>query len=293
MSGVEIPSADHMDIKLDSLQTVFIALMCLVPGFILHSTYSLFTIRRVETKELLYLRFAAFTALNFAFCLPWIRFILAPGFFKNHPYITAHYFAGVIFGSPILTGLVIAIADNWQIVKKVARICGLKTMHSIPTAWDYRFSQLGREGPRYVIVTFKDGKQIGGLFYNTALASSESTERDIYLIDTHTRDANDPSGWIRQPGNDGILIMANEVRSFEFFHTPNTSESGRNVAVRRARHLTKRMRVQAEAKVAPIRWMGSRARQVRDCVRKIRANGREYIIRIDKESEEEKRNAIR
>lgn len=283
-----------MDVKLDSLQTVIIVLTCLVPGFILYSTCSLFTMRRTEIKELLFLRFVAFTALNFIVCLAWVRLVLAPHFIQNHPWKTVHYLIWIIFGCPILLGLIVAFIDHWQLPRLVTRLFGLQPMHSIPTAWDFCFNQLARRGPRCVIVTFKDGKQVGGVFAFPAVASSDASERDIYLIDTHslTKDAEGNINWISQLGNDGILIRGDEVRSFEFLHPTNPPKKQLFVFLNRGRYVAKSIRQELEKRIGVVRWTGSMARTARGHIQRVNHKRHNFISEIDRKLDEEK-NGIR
>jgi hypothetical protein len=215
-----------MDVKLQSLQTVLLVLTCLVPGYILHSTYSLFSLRRSETKELLFLRFLAFSALNLFACFPLIKVLAAKDFVHHHPWWAALLGLTINFASPLALGLLIAALDQYRVLKRCAGRLGLAAMHSIPTAWDYKFSQLSRLGRRWVLVTLKDAKQVGGVFSSSSLASSENAERDLYLEEAYAVET-DGSGkvtWQKRPGTDGILIKGEEIRYVEFIH-PEQSQS--------------------------------------------------------------------
>lgn len=221
-----------MEAKLDSLQTILAAVMFIVPGYLTHSVFSFFTIRRTETKELLYLRFVAFSVFNLSICSPWImKMILIPAFMRLHPWITMRYLLGVIFVSPLSLGLMASILDNAQILNRIARKFGLSPMHPIPSAWDHRFNELGRESPRFVIVTFKDGKELRGMYGAGAVASSDQTERDIYLKSVHVPvgSSNGQITYQLQPQSDGILVVGSEIRAIEFL-CPSQPE-----AVRRSR----------------------------------------------------------
>ena len=279
-----------MDAKLDSLQTVIIVLTCLVPGFILYSTSSLFTVRRSETKELLFLRFVTFTALNFIACLIWVRLILASNFIQEHPWRTIQYLIWINFGCPVVLGLLVAWIDHWQLPRKLAKLIGLQPMHSSPTAWDYCFSHLAHRGPRFVIVTLKDGKQIGGLFAYPAVASSDSSDRDIYLVDTHYLDTDEVGNkkWVSQLQNDGILIVGGEVRSFEFLSPSKLPISKPRRFFDRSRYAVKIFRQESEIRIPAVRWSGDIARKARLHIVKIGDKHRNFVSEIDKRLEEEK-----
>jgi len=55
--------------------------------------------------------------------------------------------------------------------------------HPVPTAWDYKFSNLGT---RYVIIDLKDGSIIYGKYSNNSFSSSIPEERDIYIEEVYT-----------------------------------------------------------------------------------------------------------
>jgi len=279
-----------MDVKLDSLQAVIIALTCLVPGFIIYSTYSAFTVRRNETKELLFLRFVALTALNFSICFVWIKLLLGPKFLHDHPWKTAHYLVWILFGSPIALGLLIAVIDRWQLSRIFTRLLGLRPMHSTPTAWDYCFNQMAHHGPRFVIVTFKDGKQVGGIFAHPAVASSDSSERDIYLIGVHNL-VKDDDGNIKgvyRPQNDGILIIGSEIRSFEFLCPSTANETKPRIFFNRVCYVAKTTRQKIERQSAVLRQLGAIAITTRGHMRRVSDKHREFIFEVDRGLEEEK-----
>ena len=211
---------------LDKIETLLLTLALIVPGFIIHCVFSFFSPRRIETKEVLLLRFLTFGTLNLIVCLPIIYLIATQSDIENVAKHSVHtilksdvrkyiwlaaYFLVVTFVSPTILGLVIAAIDKYDWFKKLAGRLGLHAMHSIPTAWDYKFHQICQSGGRWITVALKDDRVVTGFFGSRSFASSDPAERDLYIqstVDAETMEYIDRS--------DGILIKYDDIRSIEF-----------------------------------------------------------------------------
>ncbi len=174
----------------------------LVPGFLMDLTVSRFFYKKSEQVPLLLLRFLTYSCLNYA---PWIFFYLLlfrDRIVSENPVFLAVIFFVVIFITPVFLGLT---AGLW-----------FKTFlgSGFPSAWDYQFSRINE--PLWVLVTLKDGSQVAGLFgKNSFAASSESSERDLYLEDVYQLSEDNP--WQPVTGTAGVLIKAEEIRYIEFW----------------------------------------------------------------------------
>ena len=135
------------------IEVILFTLAFLVPGYIIYSTFSLFTPRKGETKELLTLRF-----------LPFIHIALVGRYVEQHPWLALATFFFITFVSPLFLGLVVVCLDQSQVIRTISGKLGIHAMHSIPTAWDYKFSQVSQSGGRWVLVTMSDDRKIGGFF---------------------------------------------------------------------------------------------------------------------------------
>lgn len=87
-----------------------------------------------------------------------------------------------------------------------------KINNPIPTAWDYYFN---KKEPCFVVITLKSGKSIYGLFSDKSFASSEQTERDLYIEKTYN--FNDETEWKEIPRNKGIYINKEDIETIEFY----------------------------------------------------------------------------
>lgn len=85
--------------------------------------------------------------------------------------------------------------------------------HPTLRAWDYVFAQ-GK--PYYVLVTLSDGTKLAGEYGEGSFTSSYPEDPQIYLIKTWV--VNDDGGFERErEQSEGILILAKDIQSIEFF----------------------------------------------------------------------------
>lgn len=183
----------------------------LVPGFLIDLTVSRFFYKKSEQVPLTLLRFLTFSCFNYAF---WIFIYLLPWdkSFLENPALLAIIFLVIIFISPLFLGLIFGFANQQQLVERGLAILGFRTLSGFPSAWDYKFSRI--DEPLWVLVTLKDESQVAGRFGRKSFASSETSERDLYLEESYKL-AEDNS-WETVEGTSGILIKAEEIRYIEF-----------------------------------------------------------------------------
>lgn len=183
----------------------------LVPGFLIDLTVSRFFYKKSEQVPLILLRFLTFSCLNYAI---WIFIYLLPWdkSFLTNPAFLAVIFLVIIFISPLFSGLIFGLANQQQLVEQGLAILGFRTLSGFPSAWDYHFSRINE--PLWVLVTLKDESQVAGRFGRKSFASSESSERDLYLEKSYK--LREDNSWETVEGTVGILIKADEIRYIEF-----------------------------------------------------------------------------
>lgn len=84
--------------------------------------------------------------------------------------------------------------------------------HPIPTAWDYKMSNLSGS---WAIVTLNDGSQVLGWYGSQSFSSSIAGERDLFLESVFQMDED--GAWIKRKNTEGIWIPANQIKWIEFF----------------------------------------------------------------------------
>lgn len=193
-------------------EMVFYTLSFVVPGFILYSVIASIVPRKTEEKELSLLRYLILSCVNYA-VWSWLIYLLFKlDFFTQHPIRSALAWSLIIFLSPVVLGLLFGKLSSIDWSRKLLAHFGLVPIHPIPTAWDYLFS---KTEPVWLLVTMKDGSQIAGFFGGTSFASSDPSERDLYIQEVYKVIQDGP--WQKIPDNKGILIKAEEIKHLEFW----------------------------------------------------------------------------
>jgi hypothetical protein len=207
---------------ISGFEALFYTLAFVVPGFLLHSTIAVFVPRKAEQPQLSLLRFLSLSCANYALWSWLIYLISATAFFKDHPARAAIAWGIVILLSPIALGMLGGFLSQNNLVRKLLQRCGLVPMHAIPTAWDFRFSKI--EKAVWVLVTLKDGGQVAGLFGSRSFASSDPSERDLYIQSVFRVPGE--GQWQRVPGNDGVLISGDQIKYIEFWTDEMENKNG-------------------------------------------------------------------
>ncbi|HEX8232366.1 MAG TPA: DUF6338 family protein [Caulobacteraceae bacterium] len=114
---------------------------------------------------------------------------------------------------PVTIGLMLAVANQWELGRRLANRIGLNPIHGIPTAWDWSFHQASSGA--WLLITLKDGSEVAGLYGEQSFASTSPAERDIYLERVYAR--VDGGAWEPLPEDRGILLRGEEIRFVEFF----------------------------------------------------------------------------
>lgn len=205
-ANVAIGSSTPMD--LSTVDTVYVALAFLVPGFILSSVKSkLVTGRERQTSEQL-LRYLTYSAANYAL-FSWLIYLLISQD-MGIPVEAGLWFVVTFVGPAMLGALYgIAIKKNWE--RNFFRLLKLYPAHVVPTAWDWKF---GNTTAQWVLITLKDDTKFAGYLGLRSFISSDPGERDIYV--EYVYDITDAGEWL-DVGQKSVLITSGEIRTIEFW----------------------------------------------------------------------------
>jgi len=198
---------------IDGPTTLFYTLSFLVPGFILHSVAGIFVPQRTDDTGASFLRYLTWSCINYA---PWvwlIYLVLTLDFFHSSPLAAAGAWMWVTFVSPVAMGVLLGHSERNEWARKLLQRMGLRPIHSIPAAWDYKF---GKQEARWLLVTLKDGAQVAGFFGSESFASSDPNERDLYLQWIYQ--VSEKGDRERVTNSDGMLIKGEEIRHVEFWY---------------------------------------------------------------------------
>ena len=199
--------------KIDSFEMVFLTLAFIVPGFVYFSVKGLFFPNDTAKPHTLFLKFLSVSCLNYGGWSWLIYLIHTSDSITNHAWLVAMIWGGIIFLSPAIAGIVIGILSLKEIPRMIAHRFGINLIHSIQTAWDFKFH---KTGPVWVVLTLKDGRTIAGLYGPHSFAS-ESEDRGIYLEKTYTLGENG-AAWEPVDQSAGVLVSGDQIAVIEFRH---------------------------------------------------------------------------
>lgn len=195
--------------SLSSLDAVYVALIFIVPGFLIRAVRSQFVIEQDRTGVDQFVRLLAYSSMNNAL-FGWAVYLAIS-------YETAYAFRIVIWTlvllvAPIFVGFASGVASQKEWLYHLLRKMKLHPIHTVPNAWDYKFAHAGRE---WVIVVLKNDIIFRGWWSSCSFASSDAKERDILIERVLELDPdNEDNPW--KETNKSVLIAGNEVRTIEF-----------------------------------------------------------------------------
>lgn len=163
-------------------------------------------------KERWFLRYLTLSSVNYAFWV-WLVYLMASSdFFVGHPWRTGLAWAGITFLSPVALGALVARVSQKGTFRSVLERLGFRTIHPIPTAWDYVF--MAGAHP-WALVHLKSGGVFGGRMGQDSVASSDARERDLYMERVYRVQGDDE--WEPIARNRGMLISADQIAFIQFF----------------------------------------------------------------------------
>ncbi|MES2948736.1 MAG: DUF6338 family protein [Pseudomonadota bacterium] len=198
--------------NIDKLQ-LFIAFV--IPGFLLLKVNAVLGLEPAADSSKQVVDAVTYSCINYALLL-WP--ILAV---ENSNLRVAHqgwYFA--FYGFVVLICPVI-LALIWRSLRTTPMMQSILP-HPVGKPWDYVFRQRLRY---WVLVTFKDGKQIAGLYDSKSFSSASPIPEQLYLEQAWTLNAE--GGFERPRTNTaGILVIGSEIRSVELINVLSEEDDG-------------------------------------------------------------------
>lgn len=117
------------------------------------------------------------------------------------------------FFVPVLLGIAVGRGTQRGTEYRFARKLGMRFSHRIPTAWDYRFSDISTD--TYVLTTLKDGTTVAGRMKEGSFAASAKDGRDLYIAELW--DISEIGDWTPADPVRGMLLCGEDIRYVEFF----------------------------------------------------------------------------
>ena len=195
----------------DTFNAVLFTTVFLVPGFIWSSVLSMLYPRRSRAIELRMLEFLTLSCINHGLWI-WLLIPVFRGqFIDQHPILAGALLVIPVLASPIVLGFVAGHYYRKDRLKHLLARFGFRTVHPIPTAWDFHFS---RALPYWIIVRLRDGSHVFGLFGFKSFAGDDPEERDLYLEAVFRPNSN--GDWVPIEDSGGIIVKADQIAAIEF-----------------------------------------------------------------------------
>ncbi|MGH6846494.1 MAG: DUF6338 family protein [Methylocella sp.] len=192
-------------------ENLYLILAFIVPGLVVVYVRSRFITGRSPSHTDNVLSYLTLSLFYYALVLPFIE----PALSVKGPWIArAVIWICLTLIGPSVLGLFLGATAQKGLGNWAADKLGLRTIHVIPAAWDWRFSTMPRGG-MFLMVTLTNDARIAGYFGVRSFASSDSGERDLYLEEEYT--VSDDGSWQSRSETVGILIPGKEIRHVEFW----------------------------------------------------------------------------
>lgn len=201
-----------------SFDAVFFTAGFLVPGFIWSTVLSMLVPRLSAKPESRVVEFLTLSCINHGFWSWALLLIFRVGPLNEQPIWCVAALFGIVFVSPIVFGLLHARLQQIEWVARQLKRLGYRPIHSVPTAWDWKFSQ-GKSG--WARVTLKSGPIVYGLFAEGSFAGSDPERRDLFPVATYR--LLESGDWAPEEDTQGVLILADQIATIEFRNLPEDS----------------------------------------------------------------------
>jgi hypothetical protein len=186
-------------------------LVFVVPGVVALFIRSKFITGRAPSTSENVLVFLVLSLVYYSFTIPFIEWAVS----VREPWLArAGIWISLVLVGPALFGLFLGIAAQKEWSSWIGDKLNLNIVHVIPNAWDWRFSKVPRGG-MFIMVTLKNGDRVAGLFGSNSFASSDNSERDLYIEEEYTVDED--GNWEARREKVGILISQQEVKFIEYW----------------------------------------------------------------------------
>lgn len=193
----------------ESFDVVFYTAIFVLPGFIMNGIISSLSPMLKPSEGILFLRSLLYSIVHCAIWSWMYKLIFRLERQNEYCYWLVLVIATLITSSVL--ALLLGIAKQKQIARKVLTFLGIYSIHSIPCSWDYAFD---RRDPSWLIVTLVDGSIIYGWFSYTSFASSDPEERDLFIEKVYSVDES--GVWCEEAGIEGVYISKEQIKTIEF-----------------------------------------------------------------------------
>jgi hypothetical protein len=191
---------------IDKVDAIYIALVFVIPGYVFLSMRNQFVAGQGKIGKEQLLSYLTISGVNFALC-GWIIYAAYQNKFSVP--MMALSWVLVIILIPAAAGIASGVANQRDYFRKFYHFFKLEPIHTVPSAWDYKFSKSPGE---WVLIKLKDGTQFAGWWAGQSFASDDRMERDLLIEQVF--EVPDSGPW--KTTAKSLLIMAGEIQTIEF-----------------------------------------------------------------------------
>lgn len=197
---------------ISTYEAVIYTVMFLVPGFIIDEIVATLMPMKIYSEGARTLKYIGYSVFNLSVWI-WLFYLVK----VNVDNSSVGYWVLLVLCllvTSLISGVIIGLIRKFELLRKMFARFNINIIHPVPTAWDYKFSEIQTE--KWVIVTLENDKHVYGKFGYESLASSEKDERDIFLEEIYTLDEEEK--WVKKERTDGIWIKASNIKIIEFIN---------------------------------------------------------------------------
>lgn len=195
-----------MDIWNNDKLLIFVAFV--IPGFLLLKTNAVLGLEPAADSSKQVVDAVAYSCVNYALLLWPILMVESSNLRASHQVLYFTFYGFVVLVAPVLLALI------WRGLRTTQRLQKYLP-HPVARPWDFVFR---KRLPYWVIVTFKDGKQIAGRYDSKSFSSASPSPEQIYLEEAWVL-SDGGGGFERSRTNTaGILVLGSEIRTVEFIN---------------------------------------------------------------------------
>jgi hypothetical protein len=194
---------------LTKIDAIYIALVFIVPGYVFLSLRNQFIAGHSKVGKDQILSYVTLSGVNFA-AFGWIIYAA----YKNDfgvPTMALSWMLVIIL-IPATGGVLAGAINRRELMRGLYHWLKLEPVHTIPSAWDYKFS---RSPGEWVLVKLKNGTEFAGWWGSQSFAADGYIDRDLLI--ERVFEVPDSGPWTSTAKS--MLIMAGEISTIEF--TPN------------------------------------------------------------------------
>ncbi len=193
----------------DSIDTIVYTAYFLIPGFVIAEVTNAITPGKRRTDAEKVIVYLGYSILNFA-CWFW-TFNWLGNRFENKTSLYWLLLILLILSTAFITGCVVGFMRIHNPIRWLMGKLKISYEHPIPTAWEYKFSQMDKG--EYLTVCLDDGTVIRGAFFNRSLASSDIKKTDIFLEEAYMFE---DGKWKAVEGSAGVWISSTAIKWISF-----------------------------------------------------------------------------